>query len=44
MFHIDLEATTTVEEAHTIVSTLEARVKDQLGFEATVHIEPRRKE
>lgn len=44
MFHIDVDANTTVEEAHIIASALETRVKELLGFEATVHIEPRRME
>jgi divalent metal cation (Fe/Co/Zn/Cd) transporter len=41
-FHIDVDAKATVAEAHSIASALETRVKELLGFEATVHVEPRK--
>jgi cation diffusion facilitator family transporter len=41
-FHIDVDSTTSVEEAHRLASTLESRVHESLGYEATVHVEPRR--
>jgi cation diffusion facilitator family transporter len=43
-FHMDIDAEATVEEAHGIASALETRVKEILGFEATVHVEPRQKQ
>jgi cation diffusion facilitator family transporter len=40
-FHINVDAETTVDEAHRLASALEERVKKDLGFDATVHVEPR---
>jgi len=41
--HIRLDGKTTLEEAHEISSNVERRIKEELGWEATVHPEPVRR-
>jgi len=38
--HVDLPDTITLEEAHKIATLVEERVRSELGYEATVHVEP----
>jgi len=38
--HVDLPDTITLEEAHRIATLIEERIKNELGYEATVHTEP----
>lgn len=42
--HIKLPNTMKLEEAHEIATKLENRIKDRLGWEATVHPEPQNRE
>jgi cation diffusion facilitator family transporter len=39
-FHVTAAPGMSLEEAHSLASVVEARVKESLGLEATVHIEP----
>ena len=39
-FHIVLPNTMKIEEAHTITTAMEKAVRKDLGFEATIHIDP----
>ena len=38
--HVDLPDTITLEEAHKIATLIEERIKNELGYETTVHVEP----
>jgi len=42
--HIKLPSTMKLEEAHEIATKLESKIKDKLGWEATVHPEPQSRE
>ena len=39
-FHIKLDPSKTVSEAHKIADCIEKKIKTELGYEATIHIEP----
>lgn len=41
-FHIDIDASLSLEDAHRIASGIEAKVRQELGFEPTIHVEPKR--
>jgi cation diffusion facilitator family transporter len=38
--HVDLPDTITLEEAHKIATLVEEKIKSELGYETTVHVEP----
>ncbi len=38
--HVDLPDTITLEEAHKIATLVEEKIKSELGYEVTVHVEP----
>lgn len=40
-FHIELDKTLSLEEAHNITSLIEDDIRTELGIEATIHTEPR---
>ena len=42
--HIRLPKTIKLEEAHEIATKLEGKIKDKLGWEVTVHLEPKNEE
>jgi cation diffusion facilitator family transporter len=42
-FHVRVDGSTTVEDAHALATRLEIAVKEAFGFETTIHIEPTRK-
>ncbi|MFC1504656.1 cation diffusion facilitator family transporter [Spirochaetota bacterium] len=43
-FHINLSPSLTIAQAHTIADKLEESVKHELDIEATIHVEPERKD
>ncbi len=43
IFHIDVESSVSLADAHGIASRFEARVRKELGFEPTIHVEPKKK-
>ncbi|HUW39966.1 MAG TPA: cation diffusion facilitator family transporter [Rectinemataceae bacterium] len=42
IFHIDLDSSVSLAEAHALASRFEERVRSELGFEPTIHVEPRK--
>ncbi|MDA8425289.1 MAG: cation diffusion facilitator family transporter [Treponema sp.] len=42
IFHIDLDSSASLAEAHALASRFEERVRGELGFEPTIHVEPRK--
>jgi divalent metal cation (Fe/Co/Zn/Cd) transporter len=41
-FHMTIDPSRSVDEAHRLANEYEERIEAELGFEATIHIEPRR--
>ncbi len=40
-FHLNLDPAMNIDEAHTLVSEIEMKIKEELDIEATIHIEPK---
>jgi cation diffusion facilitator family transporter len=38
--HVRMDPSTTLEETHRVASEVERRIREELGWEATVHVEP----
>jgi divalent metal cation (Fe/Co/Zn/Cd) transporter len=44
IFHIDVDSSVSLGDAHAIASRFEAQVRKELGFESTIHVEPKKEQ